>query len=101
MANDEQRLRHGAGAKSYCCKSIPKAFTNCAWYTKETHQIKLDDWCEASCPPNSIKLGRQRGDCSYGQGAYCCKGHDEPDLETPEPGFGGKGAEEFKTLIKK
>ncbi|KAF2275570.1 glycoside hydrolase, partial [Westerdykella ornata] len=89
------------GAKSYCCTEIPDVFTDCAWYTKATNVYKIEGWCEPSCPAGSIRLGRQTGDCALGQGAYCCKGKPEPKIKPKEPGFGGKGAEEFKALLQK
>lgn len=68
------------GAKSYCCKEVFRPFTNCAWYKKET-RLRPDWECEPSCPAGYMKLGIQRGDCTSGEQAYCCRG----DSSDPPP----------------
>jgi chitinase len=70
------------GSKSYCCQRKLKPMENCAWYTKETHLLN-PDYCEPSCPNGHIKLGIQPGDCSLGEGAYCCAGPAAPAAPPP------------------
>ncbi|KAK3943074.1 hypothetical protein QBC46DRAFT_447135 [Diplogelasinospora grovesii] len=64
------------GAMSYCCKgsAVPDAFTNCQWYSKQTHVVAEDNVCEDSCPSGNLLLARQGGSCAMGTEAYCCKG---------------------------
>ena len=62
------------GAKSYCCwQKISDDFTNCAWYTMETHHL-ANDICESSCPSRYIKLAMQQGSRHKSEAAYCCAG---------------------------
>lgn len=89
------------GSKSYCCKgdSVPSQFTNCQWFNKATHYTRADVVCETSCPDGYVRLAMQKGDCSFGWEAYCCKGTPPPDLTPRDPG--NTHVEEFKLLLQK
>ena len=64
--------------KSYCCKGKPQQFQNCEWQLKFTKFLGKGV-CEASCPPDQIKIGMDsRPDCKSGEGAYCCAGVRPP-----------------------
>ncbi|KAH7074052.1 hypothetical protein FB567DRAFT_553547 [Paraphoma chrysanthemicola] len=76
-------MKCDSGAKSFCCTSEVRPFTNCKWHQKATH-LRLDGVCEASCPVGQIKLGMQRGSCPAGEEAYCCEGPPRPS-PTPSP----------------
>ena len=88
------------GAKSYCCKSpAPSQWTNCDWEKKATHYTKADIVCETSCTDDSIRISMQKGDCSFGWQAYCCKGAPPPVISPRDPSFGNGEYSEFSALI--
>lgn len=91
----------GRGAKSYCCKEQPEAFTDCAWYKKETSTVINTAYCETSCPKDSIRLSMQSGsDCGFGGlQAYCCKGKKATPLTPRDPSWGNNQNKEYEGLL--
>ncbi|KAL0258443.1 hypothetical protein SLS55_005936 [Diplodia seriata] len=91
------------GSKSFCCTEPPPSkFTKCDWYTKASRQLESDYVCESSCPEGYVRLGMQKGSCSFGWEAYCCKGEESEPLEPRDTdSFGNMQVEEFKTLLSK
>lgn len=89
------------GAKSYCCKEQPDAFTDCAWYKKETSTVINTEYCETSCPKDSIRLSMQQGSgCAYGGWqAFCCKGKKEETLAPRDPSWGNNQYKEYEGLM--
>jgi chitinase len=91
----------GRGAKSYCCKEVPDAFTDCAWYKKETSTVTNLGYCETSCPKDSVRLSMQQGSgCGYGGlQAFCCKGQKPATLTPRDPSWGNNQYKEYEGLL--
>ncbi|RAR12571.1 glycosylhydrolase family 18-9 [Stemphylium lycopersici] len=87
------------GAKSYCCKTEVKPWTNCAWYDKETDAFS-HGICEASCPLDSILLGMQKGKCEKGESAYCCGGPASLPPPPPPPPVESPKVREFEDAVR-
>jgi chitinase len=89
------------GAKSYCCKEQPDAFTDCAWYKKETSTVVNTEYCETSCPKDSIRLSMQSGsNCRFGGlQAFCCKGKKATTLTPRDPSWGNNQYKEYEGLF--
>ncbi|KAF2870077.1 hypothetical protein BDV95DRAFT_669032 [Massariosphaeria phaeospora] len=70
------------GVKTYCCDSIPRAFTNCKWYNQLEAPHDRAGKCDSSCPKGQVQLALQRGTCKTGESAYCCSGQPGEDPDT-------------------
>ncbi|OAL56200.1 glycoside hydrolase [Pyrenochaeta sp. DS3sAY3a] len=92
----------GRGAKSYCCKELPDAFTDCDWYKREGSPSQANPiYCETSCPKDSVRLSMQKGSgCDWGgMQAFCCKGKKPTTITPRDPSWGNNQYKEYEGLL--